>query len=110
MWATYRGLLELRRIHPAFGRAGREGDFADVPGPGLLRMMRRGPEADTVAAFFNFGEEPAQFTLPAPERMSGGRSPTVPPLPSEAMDKCFGKRPREESMTLGRAAFVGYGS
>ncbi len=102
---------ELRRIHPAFGRAGREGNFADVPGPGLLRMMRRGPEADTVAAFFNFGEEPAQFTLPAP-RADVWRKVTDSASVALGGD---GQVLREEAaggvtMTLGRAAFVGYGS
>ena len=64
IWATYRGLIELRRTHPAFGRAPRAGNFAEVVADGVLRMTRRGEAGSEAVALFNFRPEPVRAALP----------------------------------------------
>lgn len=65
VWATYRGLLELRRSHPAFGRGGREGNFADVLPGRVLRIARRaGACPDATLVLCNLGDEPARVEFP----------------------------------------------
>jgi maltooligosyltrehalose trehalohydrolase len=111
VWATYRGLLELRRTHPALGRAVREGNCADVPWPGVLRVMRTGGDGDRLVALFNFRAEPVDVSLPL------ARLKTWKKVTDSASD-VLGGRGRmlaEEvvggsSFALDPSAFCGYGS
>jgi len=65
VWKTFRGLLELRRAHPAFGHASRQGNFADVPIAGVLRIERSAQDdLHQAVTWCNFGTGPANVKLP----------------------------------------------
>jgi 1,4-alpha-glucan branching enzyme len=66
IWATYRGLVELRRSHPALARSSRTGTAADVCAPGVLRMVRHDDlDGSTAVVLGNVGAAPASLR-PAP--------------------------------------------
>jgi maltooligosyltrehalose trehalohydrolase len=83
VWATYRGLLALRRAHPALGHPGAGDVRAGSPCPGVLQVERRSPGGSRRAVLTaNFGDDECTVALPDPpaggwRRLAHSRDPEL---------------------------------